>query len=69
MRATFRLNGEEQPFEAMTVQALLERLGVNPQARGAAVAVNGAVVPRGEWRIRQLAANDEVDVVRPFAGG
>ena len=69
MAAKFRINGEEQPFEAITVRALLQRLGIKPDARGAAVAVNGAVVPRREWDARQLAANDEVDVVRPYSGG
>ena len=69
MTAVFRLNGEEQPFELMTVRALLQRLGVSADARGAAVAVNGAVVPRREWDARQLAADDEVDVVRPYSGG
>ena len=69
MSAMFRLNGEATPFEAITVKELLERLGISADARGAAVAINGAVVPRRDWHARQLAANDEVDVVRPFAGG
>jgi sulfur carrier protein len=69
MRPTYRLNGAEMPFEPITVQALLQRLGVQPDARGAAVAVNGAVVPRREWPCRRIAANDDVEVVRPFSGG
>ena len=69
MTTTFRVNGEELPFEAVTVRALLQRLNVNADARGAAVAVNGAVVPRREWDVRQLCADDEIDVVRPYSGG
>jgi sulfur carrier protein len=69
MAASVRVNGEDRPFEAISVQELLVRLGVNGQGRGAAVAINGAVVPRREWETRHLDAGDDVEVVRPFAGG
>lgn len=69
MSATIRINGKDEPFVAGTVQQLLERLGVDPNGRGAAVALNGAVVPRRDWTTRRLDASDEVDVVRPYAGG
>lgn len=65
----FRLNGEERPLDHFTVTALLQSIGVKAEARGAAVAINGAVVPKREWADRRIAANDEVDVVRPFSGG
>lgn len=37
-------------------------------ARGVAVAVNGEVVPRGEWS-RKLADGDKVEVLTAVAGG
>ncbi len=38
-------------------------------ARGLAVAVNGAVVPRHAWDVTRLAPGDEVEIVKLFAGG
>ncbi len=68
--ATIMINGKAEALDgAITVVELLRRLGVDPEAKGAAVAVNGAVVPRREWNTRRIAANDEIDVVRPYAGG
>lgn len=69
MAATIRVNGKPEALAALTVAELLQRLGVDPQARGAAVAINGAVVPRRDWARVRLEANDDVEVVRPFAGG
>jgi len=64
-----RLNGKPETVEAATVAELLAALGVDPQRRGLAVAVNGDVVPRRSWTERLLSANDDVEVVRPLQGG
>lgn len=69
MSGMIRVNGRNEPLAALTVTELLQRLGVDPQARGAAVAINGAVVPRRDWPRQRLEAGDDVEVVRPFAGG
>ncbi|GGK13935.1 thiamine biosynthesis protein ThiS [Pilimelia terevasa] len=37
--------------------------------RGVAVAVNGAVVPRGAWPATALAAGDRVEVLSAAQGG
>jgi sulfur carrier protein len=37
--------------------------------RHVAVAVNGAVVPRGVWETTRLKPGDAVEVVAPVAGG
>jgi sulfur carrier protein len=68
MTPLLRINGEDQPFKAMTVAALLEARGVE-QRRGLAVAVNGAVVPARFWRETTLNPGDEIEIVRPFGGG
>lgn len=62
------VNGSEQP-DAATVAALLERLGLGEGARGVAVALDGAVVPRSEWRSAPLAPGVRVEVVGAIQGG
>jgi sulfur carrier protein len=37
--------------------------------KGVAVAVNGAVVPRGDWAARELAEADRVLVIQATQGG
>lgn len=62
------LNGDEHQGAA-TVAALLERLGFGEQARGVAVALDGEVVPRSEWRSAQLPPGTRVEVVGAIQGG
>ncbi len=69
MTATIVVNGETAPLSAANVSELLRGSGVDPQARGVAVAVNGTVVPRREWAQRGLVDGDRVEIVKPFAGG
>ena len=67
--ATIRVNGEDRQLATETLRALLDAEAVNPGARGLAVAVNGAVVPRHAWDATRLAPGDEVEIVKLFAGG
>jgi len=69
MTATIVVNGETATLTAANVVELLQTAGVDPQARGVAVAVNGTVVPRRDWAQRRLAAGDQIEIVKPFAGG
>ena len=74
-----RVNGEARPLGDGTLAAVLEAEAVNTKsvaspsgssgARGLAVAVNGQVVPRHAWDATRLAAGDEVEIVKLFAGG
>lgn len=65
-----RLNGEPREVgETATVAALVELLDVAEQARGVAVAVDGEVVPRGEWPRRALRDGARVEVLRAIGGG
>jgi sulfur carrier protein len=59
--------GEEQ--DAATVAALLERLGLGEQARGVAVALDGAVLPRSEWASAPLVPGTRVEVLGAIQGG
>jgi sulfur carrier protein len=64
------LNGERfdvRPGE--TLVAVLERLGVSPQAHGVAVAVDGEVVPRACWELFALAEDARVEVLTAMQGG
>lgn len=69
MSLAIRLNGLHQTVAATTVTELLAGLGVDPERRGLAVAINGEVVPRRAWTERRLAAADDVEIVRPLQGG
>jgi sulfur carrier protein len=64
-----KVNGAAEPLAASTVAALLEARGVASGARGIAVALNGAVVPRAVWAETKLAAGDEVEIIKAMSGG
>lgn len=68
MSAQIRVNGREEPLRVATIAELLQARGI-AGTRGVAVAVNGAVVPAREWTGLALAADDVVEIVRPFGGG
>jgi sulfur carrier protein len=64
------LNGESSDVEAgESVAALLRHMGLDPDARGVAVAVDGEVVPRGEWQSFALADEARVEVLSAMQGG
>jgi sulfur carrier protein len=64
------INGErhELPEEA-TVQLAVRELGVPDEGRGVAVAVDGEVVPRGEWAGTALREGQEIEVLHAVQGG
>lgn len=63
-----RVNGEPRTVApGLHLGALLDELGVPRDA--VAVAVNLAVVPRGEVSAHPLAEGDRVEVVRAVGGG
>ncbi|MCA8929152.1 MAG: sulfur carrier protein ThiS [Alphaproteobacteria bacterium] len=66
---TLTVNGEPRQSAAATVIALLTEEGVQPDAKGVAVALNGAVVRKPDWSATALADGDAVEIVKPFSGG
>ena len=65
-----RLNGEETQLQAgEPLVAVLAQLGVSPQARGVAVAVDGEVVPRAHWGSLILHDDARVEVLAAMQGG
>ena len=62
------VNGEPTELESgATVEAVLASLELPD--RGVAVAVDAEVVPRGEWRARELNEGARVEVLRAIQGG
>jgi len=69
MSNTLRINGRIENDDSATVAELLARRGIDPAARFLAVAVNGAVIRRSEWKAARLAPGDEIEIVKPLQGG
>jgi sulfur carrier protein len=64
------LNGEPAELEpGAKVADAVAAAGLEPQARGVAVAVAGEVVPRAEWHERELQDGETVEVVHAVQGG
>jgi sulfur carrier protein len=66
---TISVNGESETLAVATVAALLDEKDIGAYARGVAVALNGAVVPRAAWRDTRLSPGDAVEIVRARQGG
>jgi sulfur carrier protein len=67
---TILLNGEPRDVPpGTTVRALLDALEVPGGARGVAIAVDAAVVPRAEWETTRIDDGARVEVVRAIQGG
>ena len=69
MTPSITVNGAARPLDVETVAALVLSLGIQPGARGVAVARNGAVVPKARWAEETLAADDRIEVIRAMQGG
>ena len=67
--ATIQVNGKDESLAGSTIAALLEDREIGANARGIAVALNGAVVPRAAWRLTMLSTGDRVEIVRVLQGG
>jgi thiazole synthase len=62
------VNGEYRELgDDATVESVVHALGVD--RRGTAVAVDGEVVPRGEWAATELRDGQEVEVLHAVQGG
>jgi sulfur carrier protein len=64
------LNGESSEIPAgETVASVLARLGLETDARGVAVAVDGEVLPRACWETFALPEDARVEVLTAMQGG
>jgi sulfur carrier protein len=66
-----RLNGERRAelADGATVADAVALVGLAPDARGVAVAVDRAVVPRSAWEATTLAPGAQVEVLTAIQGG
>lgn len=64
------INGEKKDAGgARTLDELIERMGLSELSKGIAVAVNGAVVPKGRWKNTTLETGDNIEVIHAVQGG
>ena len=64
------VNGEPTEIPAgETVAAVLRRLGLETNARGVAVAIDGEVLPRACWETFALPEDARVEVLTAMQGG
>lgn len=63
------VNGSEHECAGASVAAVLELLGLSPDARGVAVAVDGEVVTRTVWDTFEIADGARVEVLTAMQGG
>ena len=64
------VNGEPRTLGAgATVADVVRSLDLAPDARGIAVALDGEVVPRGEWAATTVADGARVEVLGAIGGG
>lgn len=63
-----QLNGQpKQLEESLTLQEILDRFQIQPQA--IAVAVNAEIIPRSELDKIRVRNGDKIEVVRAVGGG
>jgi thiazole synthase len=64
------LNGEARELpDAATLADAVREAGADSEARGLAVALDGEVIPRGEWEWKALREGQSVEVLAAIQGG
>jgi sulfur carrier protein len=64
------LNGERQELpDGATVESAVIATGAPADGRGVAAALDGEVVPRGEWSTTAVREGQQVEVLHAVQGG
>ncbi len=63
------VNGRNLEPDNYALTAVMAGEGIDPGARGIAVALNDTVVPRGRWADTMLSPGDRVEIVKVLQGG
>jgi sulfur carrier protein len=64
------LNGDPRPLrDGARLSDAVAASGAEPEGRGIAVAVDGEVVPRGEWERFELRDGQRIEVLQAVQGG
>jgi len=70
MSIAVRINGADAAVaEAASIIDILQGQGLDPKARGIAVALNESILPSARWEATKVAAGDRIEIVKAFAGG
>jgi sulfur carrier protein len=65
-----QINGETRELAAgATLHEAVREAGAPESGRGVAVAVDGEVVPRGDWAVMRLRDGQRVEVLHAVQGG
>ena len=67
--ARIKVNGVAEAVQTASIATRRAARGIDVQARGIAVARNGAVVPRARWAETALADGDEIEIIKAISGG
>ncbi len=63
------INGERRDLgKSATIETAVRAIGA-PDGRGVAVALDGEVVPRGEWASTEVREGQQVEVLHAVQGG
>ena len=63
------INGERRELgKGATIEVAVHAAGA-PDGRGVAVALDGEVVPRGEWATTEIRDGQEIEVLHAVQGG
>jgi thiamine biosynthesis protein ThiS len=64
------VNGQSREMKNLSIESVLEAEAV-PREDWASIAIaqNGRVIPKAAWNSTLLNENDNIDIVRAFAGG
>jgi sulfur carrier protein len=63
------INGERRDLgRSATIETAVRAIGA-PDGRGVAVALDGEVVPRGEWASTEVRDGQQVEVLHAVQGG
>jgi sulfur carrier protein len=64
------LNGEPRELApGSTIADVIDSIPGTPAGRGVAVALDGEVIPRGQWQLTNLSDGSHVEVVVAVQGG
>lgn len=63
------VNGREVAHLPANLAELVTAEGIDPRARGIALAVNDSVIPRSRWEATSLSPGDRVEIVKVLQGG
>lgn len=67
---TVQLNGTETELrDGARATDAAAHVGVSPDESGVALAIDGAVIPRGEWLDTTIEPGARIEVLRAAAGG